>query len=989
MNSEPRRRRRDFDRDRDKDRDRDRDRNRDKDYYAYSPRSKGQDYARSPHQSRRTRSRDREREGDDDESNSYSSDSAMSQDYSPRKSATARPGPSSRKTSSSLLERTRSSQSYPSFSKAHSRETTTGQPDNDIRTSSKPHTPDATDLNDDRTCSPRRPRRKHTNTGAPPSPPLTTVDAHGRRAGSGGSLRDSRMHPMQGPEDARRSLDTLNLPRDGVRFSASRYSLREAEEGRSSVNITPNSSAAGKSDTARSASGRDPKSRTGRSPFTGSPTRNAHSRQRSGLQGNNASVDSSLDSDATPVPEGSFGTRATTIINSSQDSTGPNGAWAERTGRPPASTPIGSGAKIEVFASMGSESEFAEPLDTFETMASDMTAQAHAPPPPPSFEPTEIPRINYLLHNGGLPAIIKKPFSKAPEAILQQGLQKSKLSSPTISTLQSVFVPYQVVLDNLDQVLSRNGSVAVATGYDSEARKLQERLKAFFERDITEQVCTCVMCELERQKYDSQRPADVGWEELLDLAHRRTQLPPWPPFVLPTAVNGLGIDLDRAATPMQKLDIDVPEEFREHFLRQSTKTKNAVQHWLEDQPEEGPPADVDDETLTFAMLTYLAPEDRRLFATLSRGHSTIATSRASTPAQVAPKSDLVSRIGIALQRLYNLSKLPREPESYMYLLRNPTFHNALVTIAGINAGEWEMLISGQVAGPRLSTIPFANGTTSTTPSTPFSPTLGGVPLPTTSITQSSQVESIQKDEESEMHMLSTVERDIYLGMEALEDAFEQLHLKAEAIRKRLLERSAGLAAGARQREGQSQKSQGINGAATNDDIPSARLDTPVLSSQVTNPNTTAAQLNGAQSNPLLTHLTNSRGLTPAPSTPLLRTPDPDWNATGAFGGFDDAASLIPDDSASNIGWRERERRQRERIRSAGGWGGRGLSERERDGGRVRQNGIAGNSGGAAVSGDRRDGKDGSGMGTGIGLGGLGKRLTRRLRSSGDVVRQEM
>jgi hypothetical protein len=49
--------------------------------------------------------------------------------------------------------------------------------------------------------------------------------------------------------------------------------------------------------------------------------------------------------------------------------------------------------------------------------------------------------------------------------------------------------------------------------------------------------------------------------------------------------------------------------------------------------------------------------------------------------------------------------------------------------------------------------------------------------------------------------LAEVEREIYAGMEALEDAFEALHNKAEVVRRTLRERAAGLAAAAQRRRG--------------------------------------------------------------------------------------------------------------------------------------------------------------------------------------------
>jgi hypothetical protein len=51
---------------------------------------------------------------------------------------------------------------------------------------------------------------------------------------------------------------------------------------------------------------------------------------------------------------------------------------------------------------------------------------------------------------------------------------------------------------------------------------------------------------------------------------------------------------------------------------------------------------------------------------------------------------------------------------------------------------------------------------------------------------------VSNDEETEIAILAEIEREIYLGMEMLEDAFEGLHRKAELVRRALRERGAGL-----------------------------------------------------------------------------------------------------------------------------------------------------------------------------------------------------
>lgn len=73
----------------------------------------------------------------------------------------------------------------------------------------------------------------------------------------------------------------------------------------------------------------------------------------------------------------------------------------------------------------------------------------------------------------------------------------------------------------------------------------------------------------------------------------------------------------------------------------------------------------------------------------------------------------------------------------------------------------------------------------------FSPSMGGFqsrgPTPFAQIRQ-----PVSNDEETEIAVLAEVEREIYLSMEALEDAFEGLHRKAELVRRALRERGAGL-----------------------------------------------------------------------------------------------------------------------------------------------------------------------------------------------------
>ena len=409
---------------------------------------------------------------------------------------------------------------------------------------------------------------------------------------------------------------------------------------------------------------------------------------------------------------------------------------------------------------------------------------------------------------------------------VQQGL--SPAQPPVI--VANLFEPYHRLLDDFNKVMTKSGSLAVATGYRSVARRLLDRLEAVFARDISNEFCRCCMCEHSNQ--DNEDVRGVSWGEILELVAGRRELPNWPPFSFVASPVGLGISLEMHA-PMQKLDIDVPEEYREHYIRQSRKTKQTVDKWLNRQNDAptSPPEEVDDETLTFAILTHLPTEHRQVFKDLLHivDRPLEPPRRAPSPEKGAappptptpqprPRPEDVVIAGLAIQRLYRLSSVPRDPETAIFLLNNPTLHHALATLAAVSNDEWEILISGRFDGflrsgaedvdivrsasarlPSRGTTPAqqTNGHHSASHSRQDSQTLGRAPTPIAA----QYGAPIAYDEETEIATLAEIERDIYTGMEALEDAFEALHLKAEAMRNALRERSAGLAAAQQRRKG--------------------------------------------------------------------------------------------------------------------------------------------------------------------------------------------
>lgn len=504
------------------------------------------------------------------------------------------------------------------------------------------------------------------------------------------------------------------------------------------------------------------------------------------------------------------------------------------------------------------------------------------PPPPPPPAMMDAPRVDYLLQNGGLQKAIPRSLLAAIDGVPASGYTQyttPRLSGAQAHDVRSFFKPLQNVLNSYGTVMDTSGSLAVATGYRSVARRLLDRLENVFARNISSEHCKCMMCF---EQPLPEETAGVNWGEILELVSGRCELPIWPPYDDGPG-PGLGISSDLEA-PCQRIDVDVPEQYREHYEKQSKKTKVAVQSWLSDQ-QENVPEDADDETLTFIMLTRLEQPQRPLFYALLWGLDKLPNPRTQKPDSGVPP--YLAKAGLALQRLYRLFSPPRDQLVVMYLIRHPDMHNMLATLAAVTKHEWEILVSGRFDGflwsgmedmPDLNTTPPrgpSRGLAGQIPptdgpqrfSSPFSPnnrfgafSPGPVSRPTSVRPGSVRPPGgapVQVDEETEIAVLAEIEREIYLGMEAMEDAFEQLHNQAEAVRRRLRERAAALSMVAQQRCGP-----GADGIEV-------RMNTPA----------------------------NAR------------------DADEAGGGVDDARSEIgPDDSASNVSHNRRRKAHRARER---------------------------------------------------------------------------
>lgn len=704
----------------------------------------------------------------------------------------------------------KSSLPYPSFSKEHSREA--------VGLASRPvlnvFTPPTTDLNASKDKLPTsRPTTRSNN--APPSPPLTDQNSGSVKWKPNGGKPVSVETIQEEEKGPNGSADTKLRARLRPQSSRSNGHLRSSSE------LGTNSSPT-----------RKPRDAAGTPLKTATPLQHRVP-QRS------VSQPIRMDSPATTASATGSGTN----ISSEATSIAPEQPSIQRPGsKVPPAAELYNGPSVILPQSRG-----VTPMEVFieEDSSMAMGTPGPPPPPPPPMPVTE-PKVDYLLQYGGLTQAVPKNLLLAGKPMAIQQAQSP--DQPPI-VIANLFEPYTALLDDFGKVMSKNGSLAVATGYRSVARRLLDRLEAVFARDISSEACLCPMCEHDL----SEDVRGVSWGEVLELVSGRKDLPAWPPFTFTQSPVGLGIALE-FHVPMQKLDVDVPEEYREHYIRQSRKTKQSVDKWLNRQSEDpsSPPEEVDDETLAFAILTHLPVEQRPVFKgllgitdrpieppkriptpELQKQNGTVPHPPQPTPTPTpAPRArpEHIAIASRAIQRLYRLGMPPRDSEAALFLLNHPTLHHALATSAAISSDEWDILISGRFDGFLRSgaeDIPMPEPGPSRGPTPNRPPTRGVTPgypgtvgIPNSngngnsyrsrqgSYSQQAYPNGnaqygapIAFDEETELATLAEIERDIYASMEALEDAFEALHNKAEVVRRALRERSAGLAAAAQRRRG--------------------------------------------------------------------------------------------------------------------------------------------------------------------------------------------
>jgi hypothetical protein len=701
---------------------------------------------------------------------------------------------------------------YPTFSKAHSREAISST-ENIATPKQHIFTPDPTDLqqrDDGSDGKVTQSNRTSAVMNAPPSPPLTALDPAAAPA------ETRRPYDSKG-EEMRRKLSEVRRNggshlsgksrNGGSHLSGKSRSISDISALHRSKPGTPtkmkpmpvtvdDESSIGGRTISRTASPTSSKVR---------PVKTAESITQSVIESDTTSI--APEQHRLQVP---FSPEVVNVGNGSSPATEPDSSPRTPTLR--GTTPFLPPSRKETPA-------YEVPYVMGYNSANEDSPMPPPPPPPPPMMSFQQVRVDYLLQNGGLNRTVPKIFVAAPEPNKVPFSVNPELSNPTVRAtyVQKFFEPFNTLLEDYMKVMSKNGSVAVATGYRSVARRLLDRLESVFARDISSERCACTLClsgPLVDENLEDER--GISWGEVLEYVCGRRELPPWPPFQLETKSVGLGILAGEQRVPMQKLDIDVPDEYRDHYIAQSKKTKLSVDRWLASQVESptSPPEDADDDTLTFAMLTYLEPEQRPVFKELLGIAPTRPASvrpGAQTPGPISgPTNPILGTASLAIQRLYRLSSLPRAPEAAIYMLNNPHLHNALATLAAVSDGEWEILTSGRFDGFLRSGAEDLPPDTFSFPSRGPTPanirngmaSRGPTPAPTSSTpAPASAGAPVAMDEETEISILAEVEREIFLGMEALEDAFEALHVKAETVRHTLRERGAGLAMASQQRRG--------------------------------------------------------------------------------------------------------------------------------------------------------------------------------------------
>ena len=359
---------------------------------------------------------------------------------------------------------------YPSFSKAHSKESVGAR--DAARPTLNIFTPDATDVNASRTklSTPKTAPPRN----APPSPPLTQVDQNtGRRSGSSGK----RVDVDTIVEEDRKSTLSSKL-----KSKLRPESPRSIRHSRSRSDLSPDGSPTKPQ--------LRPKPST---PLRKTVDQSVKLPQRSVSQPTRTLSPASI----------SASTESATNASSNATSIAPEQPSIQRPGSKLLHVVANDDLVSQVILIPDEgHSRGATPHEILIGDGSKSASMTPAPsgpppPPPPPVLPINAPKVDYLLQNGGLPQAIPRNLLLAGKPMVVQQAAASPQQPPAI--VANLFEPYNQLLDDFNKVVSKNGSLAVATGYRSVARRLLDRLEKVFARDISSESCHCSMCDRENQ----------------------------------------------------------------------------------------------------------------------------------------------------------------------------------------------------------------------------------------------------------------------------------------------------------------------------------------------------------------------------------------------------------------------------------------------------------------------------------------------------------
>ncbi|KAH8146555.1 uncharacterized protein LAJ45_09501 [Morchella importuna] len=351
--------------------------------------------------------------------------------------------------------------------------------------------------------------------------------------------------------------------------------------------------------------------------------------------------------------------------------------------------------------------------------------------------------IDYLLPNGSLPNPVSTNFHpwQEPDSLDD--------SPDTDQPVSAVFANLNILLENYHSILSNGGSIAVANGYHSVARKLLEQVGGVFTRDLGVD--------------------GVGWHDILEyIRGGRTR-----PCLCVLPVKGLmsrrNIEAsilsgatgdDDVASHLHPPSMYITKELAQSVVAGVKQKTGKVEDWLEEvekvlKRSQPPPSPT-----TASALSDDGEFDEHseivvqiIEGILNQTQILIFRAYLSDP-------HILAATKLALVRLYpqHTPAAITAPIIALYLLLHDELHPLLTAVSRLTDAEMELINSGRFDG-------FLDGSSNAVP----------------------------RDEEEELRTITSLDRSLLRVLEGLDDEIEELHNRALIVRRALKERQNGIA----------------------------------------------------------------------------------------------------------------------------------------------------------------------------------------------------